>query len=76
MERIILEVDDSVGKIFNNMSPKSKMQVNQAVSLMLKKAGNDAAFQEYSKILDDIGVEALKNGLTTEKLKELLASDD
>jgi len=71
-----LEVDDAVGKIYRSFSPESKQQFNQTISLMLKKAVNDATFAEYSKLLDDISNEALKNGLTPEILEELLASND
>lgn len=76
MERIVLEVDDTVGKIYTNFSPAGKLRFNQTISLMLKKAVNDATFAEYSKLLDDIGNEALKNGLTPDVLEALLASDD
>jgi len=49
MERIVLEVDDTVGKVYRSFSPESKQQFNQTVSLMAKKAVNDATFLEYSK---------------------------
>ncbi len=76
MERILLEVDDTAGKIYRNLSIESKQHLNQTISLMLKKAVNDATFAEYSRLLDDIGDEALKNGLTPEILEALLASND
>jgi hypothetical protein len=76
MERIVLEVDDTTGKIYRNLSLESKQQLNQTISLLLKKAVNDATFVEYSKFLDDIGSEAIKKGLTPEILEALLASDD
>jgi len=76
MERIVLEVDDAVGKVYRGFSPESKKQFNQAVSLMVKKAVNDATFADYSKLLDDNGNTAVKNGLTPEILEALLASDD
>jgi len=76
MERILLEVDDTVGKIYKGLSPESKQQFNQTISLMLKKAVNDATFAEYSKLLDETGNEALRNGLTAEILERLLASND
>ena len=76
MERIVLEVDDNVGKVYKNFSPESKQQFNEAVSLMIKKAVNDATFADYSKLLDDAGAEAVKNGLTPEVLEALLASND
>jgi hypothetical protein len=76
MERIVLEVDDTVGKIYRSLSQESKQQFNQTISMMVKKAVNDATFTEYSKLLDNIGNEAVKNGLTPEILEALLASDD
>ncbi len=76
MERIVLEVDETVGKIYRGFSETSKRQFNQAVSILLKKAANDALFMEYSKLLDDNGNEAIKNGLTPEILNGLLAADD
>jgi hypothetical protein len=76
MEKIVLEVDDTVGKIYKSFSSASKLRFNETISLMLKKAVNDATFAEYSKLLDDVGNEALKNGLTPDVLEALLASDD
>ena len=76
MERRVLEVDDTVGKVYNGLSEQSKQQLNQTVSLMIKKAVNDATFADYSKLLDETGNEAVKNGLTPEVLEALLASDD
>ena len=76
MERIVLEVDDTVGKLYRKMSNESKQQLNQTISLMLKKAVNDATFIDYSKLLDDVGNEAMNNGLTPEILEALLSSDD
>lgn len=76
MDRIILEVDDMVGKIYRGLNQESKEQFNQMVSLMVKKAANDATFAEYSKLLDETGAEAVKNGLTPEILEALLASND
>jgi hypothetical protein len=76
MERIVLEVDDTVGKIYKSFSDESKQQFSQTISLMVKKAVNDATFVEYSRLLDDTGNEAVKNGLTPEILEALLASND
>ena len=76
MDRIVLEVDDIVGKIYRSFSKESKQQFSQTVSLMVKKAVNDTTFAEYSQLLDANGDEALKNGLTPEILESLLASND
>lgn len=76
MERIVLEVDDSVGKIYQQLNEKTKQRINQSVSLMVKKAVNDATVLKYSQLLDGIGAEAVKNGLTPEILDELLNGND
>jgi hypothetical protein len=76
MERIVLEVDDSTGKIYRNFSPESKKQFIQAVSLMLKKAVNDKSLPDYKKKLDEMGFTAAAAGLTPEILEELLKPND
>lgn len=76
MTRIVLEVDDTVGKIYSGFSDKNRQRFTEAISLMVKKAANDANFDEYSRLLDDTSNEAAKNGLTPEILAELLASND
>ena len=75
MTQITLNVDDTVGKIYSSFSEESKQQFSQTVSLMVKKAINDETFAEYSKLLDDAGSEAIKNGLTPEILQSLLAAN-
>ena len=75
MDRIVLEVDDSTGKIYRNFSPESKQQFNQVVSLRLKKAANNITLAFYKKKLDEIGFKAVA-GLTPEILEELLMSND
>jgi predicted double-glycine peptidase len=76
MERIILEVDENVGKVYRQFSPESKKEFNQAVSLMLKKAVNDASFSDYMTYLDSIGNKATANGLTAGNLDELLKAHE
>jgi hypothetical protein len=76
MDRIVLEVDDSTGRIYRNFPPESKQQFNQVVSLLLKKAVNDMSLPGYKKNLDEMGFKAVVAGLTPEILDELLRSDD
>lgn len=76
MDRIVLEVDDSTGKIYRNFPAESKQQFNQVVSLLLRKAANDISLSDYKKKLDEIGFKAISAGLTPEILEELLKSDD
>ena len=76
MTRIVLEVDDTAGKVYEGLSRESKTRFNQTVNLMIKKAVNDATFADYSRLMDDNGSETLTNGLTPEILEALLASND
>ncbi len=72
----MIEVDNAVGKVYRKFSPESKKQFDQAVNVMLKKAVNDATLPNYKQMLDEVGAEALKNGLTPDILDELLRSDE
>jgi hypothetical protein len=76
MERIVLEVDDTVAKVWRSSSEEGKQQLNQTISMMIKKMSNDQTFADYSKLLDEVSSEAFKNGLTPEVLEALLANND
>lgn len=76
MERIVLEVDEATGKAYQKLNLEAKQKFNRAISLFLKKAINDVDAGNYNKLLDEIGEEAARNGLTAEKLTELLNSND
>lgn len=76
MERIVLEVDDTTGKIYRQFTDEDKTRFREAVSLMLKKSINDISLTAYKIQLDQWGQKAVENGLTQEKLDELLEADD
>jgi hypothetical protein len=72
MERIVIQVDESAGKIYYQLSPVKQQQISDAVNLLLKKVANDATATEYKKVLDEFGTKAIANGLTQEILEDLL----
>ncbi|MBX2944296.1 MAG: hypothetical protein KF725_00570 [Cyclobacteriaceae bacterium] len=76
MERIVIQVDDSVGKIYHLLSADKQQQISEALSLLLKKAANDITNDTYKTLLDEFGNQAIANGLTPEVLEELLKKDD
>jgi predicted double-glycine peptidase len=76
MERIVIEVDDSTGEFYRSLSKEARQRFNQALSLMVKKKKNDETFADYSKFLDEIGNEAISNGLTAQTLEDLLTGND
>lgn len=75
MERIVLEVDDTVGKVYRQFSEEGKLKFKEAVSIMLKKTINNGFFDAYKLELDQLGKIAVNNGLTQEELERLLADD-
>lgn len=76
MGRIVIEVDDKAGDAYRNFSAENKNQFALAVNILLKKAANQDTLPDYRELLDSMGEEAEKNGLTAEILDELLKSDD
>ncbi|MEO7316948.1 MAG: hypothetical protein ABIW47_17285 [Ginsengibacter sp.] len=75
MERIVLEVDESVANTFYSMGERKRKMINGTINLWLKKLTNDMKFKKYSQLLDELSNEAEKNGLTPEILEELLKDD-
>lgn len=76
MERIVLEVDEQASKAYNSLGQEKQQQLLEAVSILLKKATNDATADEYRKLLDEFGGVAVRNGLTQEVLDGLLSKHD
>jgi hypothetical protein len=76
MERIVLEVDEQAGKAYQSLSLAKQRQLLEAVSMLLKKATNDATAAAYKKELDQFGNTALQNGLTEDILNALLKEHD
>jgi len=76
MERIVIQVDDSVGKIYYQLSADKQQQISETLSLLLKKAANDITDEAYKTLLDEFGNQAIDKGLTPEVLEGLLKKDD
>ncbi len=76
MDRIVLEVDNATAMAYRNISLDARLRIARAIGLFLKKAMNDTTSSDYQKMLNEMGDEATKNGLTPEALNELLRDDD
>jgi hypothetical protein len=76
MRILTLPVDDSIADSYYNAAPQEKTKINSAVNLLLakflKKQQNTALFT----MVDEMSDEAAKNGITIEKLGELMEWDD
>jgi hypothetical protein len=76
MERIVLEVDDQIAKAWRNTSAKLREQIGKNLELVLNDSLNKSKETNFELLLQEIRIEASKNGLTPEILQLLLADND
>jgi len=72
MERIVLEVDDQTAKAWRNTSAKLREQIGKNLELVLNDSLNKSKEANFELLLQEIRIEAAKNGLTEEILAQLL----
>lgn len=72
MERIVLEVDGVLARAWRNSSPAIRSRYESKITDILRELKE----AEFDKLLDKAGKEAQKNGLTEEKLNQLLNDED
>ncbi|HTB31826.1 MAG TPA: hypothetical protein VK808_07355 [Bacteroidia bacterium] len=73
MNRIVIEVDDEVAKAFMHADKSRQKSISSAINGWLKKIVNRSSLSQYKQMLDAMGDEAIANGLTQEKLEQLLS---
>jgi len=76
MSRIVIEVDNQVANAFLNESSDKRELIVNSINSYLKKVFLKKDLENYQVLLSQISKEAEKNGITEEKLKILLDSDD
>jgi|688.fasta_scaffold850367_1 flagellar biosynthesis/type III secretory pathway protein FliH len=76
MSRIVIEVENQVANAFLNESSDTRERIVNSINSYLKKVFLKKDIEDYKLLLSQISEEAEKNGLTEEKLKLLLNSDD
>jgi len=74
MERIVQEVDDQIAKAWRNTSAKLREHIGKNLELVLNDSLNKSKEANFELLLQEIRIEAAKNGLTEETLQSLLAS--
>ncbi len=72
MERIVLEVDGALARAWKNSSPALRSRYESKITALLRELKE----AEFDNLLDKAGEIAKKNGLTEEKLNELLNDED
>jgi len=76
MERIVLEVDDQTAKAWRNTSAKLREQIGKNLELVLNDSLTKSKEANFELLLQEIRLEAAKNGLTEEILAQLLNDND
>jgi len=76
MERIVLEVDDTVAKAWRNTSAKLRAQIGKSLEQALTDSLNKSKAANFELLLQDVRNEAAKNGLTEEILAQLLNEEN
>jgi hypothetical protein len=76
MERIILEVDDEIAKVWRNTSAKVRAQIGKSVGQALTDSLSKTKEVNFELLLQDARIEAAMNGLTEEILTQLLNEEE
>ncbi len=76
MERIVLEVDDNLGKAWRNTSPKLRTQIGKNLELLIADSLSKTKEANFELLLQDARKEAAANGLTEETLAQLLNDEE
>lgn len=72
MDRIVLEVDSALARVWRNSAPALKAEYERKIAEMLRELKE----AEFDRLLDKAGKTAKKKGLTETKLNQLLSEDD
>lgn len=75
MERIVIEVADATVKNWETVPPKLKSQLQKNFEGQIEVVAQGIRDAEFKSLLDKIGEEARKNGLTEEILQQLLKDE-
>jgi len=72
MRILNLPVEDSIADVYNTASAREKNKINSAINLMLVRFFKKDDKEVLSRLMNEISDESLQNGLTIEKLSELM----
>lgn len=75
MERIVIEVADATAKKWEEISPALKVHLQNSFAEQIENLSQKEKEQNFEKLLERARAEAAANGLTEEKLQELLNED-
>ncbi len=72
MERIVLEVDGALARAWRNTSPDLRLAYESKIETILQELKE----KEFDSLLNKVGRIAEQNGLTEDKLNEILNDEN
>ena len=75
MERIVIEVDETIGKKWRLSSQKQREKIAQKINIRLAKELSDSK-EEFKQYLDELSATMKERGLTENILQEILKDDE
>jgi hypothetical protein len=76
MERIVIEVDESIAKKWRLSSQQRKDEIARQINNQLAEELLAESKKEFMQFLDEISATAQERGLTEEILKDILKDDE
>lgn len=75
MDRIILEVDSKIAKVWREAPSQFREGLEKDIELLLYERIREAEKDDFKKTLNDMRTNAAVNGLTQDILEKLLRED-
>ena len=72
MERIVIEVDETTAKKWEDAPPEIKKGLGKKIEDLLERVSYEIKIANFEALLDKASDEAARNGLTEEILEKLL----
>jgi len=73
METITIQVDAKVAKAYQEINSTNRKKIEMLFNILVQQELKEISLMQ---IMDDIGYQAEKNGLTPEILESILADED
>jgi phosphotransacetylase len=75
MERIVIEVDETISKKWRLSSQKQREKISREINVRLAKELMADSKEEFKQYLDELGATMKERGLTEKILQEILNDD-
>lgn len=76
MRILAIKVEDKIADIYNTINISEKKKIDNIINTFLNEIFRKNSEISYEKLCNEISNEAMKNGLTMEKLAEIMKWDN